>query len=86
MTTGFQLSYGLLYLFATRHLGQDVATETSEYHAFPVVYFFGIYHQKKNIIMAITWVEDTARIANMNVKNPKKNAKFFFGTLRFFQV
>ncbi|XP_031633753.1 uncharacterized protein LOC116347331 [Contarinia nasturtii] len=30
MTTGFQLSYGLLYLFATRHLGEDVATETSK--------------------------------------------------------
>ncbi|KAJ6645744.1 Monocarboxylate transporter 2 [Pseudolycoriella hygida] len=28
LTTGFQLSYGLLLLYAIRHLGQEVATET----------------------------------------------------------
>lgn len=30
LTTGFQLSYGFLLLYAIKHLGQDVAMETSE--------------------------------------------------------
>lgn len=39
LTTGFQLSYGLLYLFATRHLGKDVATETSKYIPLFLIFF-----------------------------------------------
>jgi len=34
LTTGFQLSYGFLLLYAIKHLGQDVAMETSEWKAF----------------------------------------------------
>lgn len=30
LTTGFQLSYGFLLLYAIKHLGEDVAMETSE--------------------------------------------------------
>lgn len=30
LTTGFQLSYGFLLLYTIKHLGQDVAMETSE--------------------------------------------------------
>ncbi|CRL00612.1 CLUMA_CG013872, isoform A, partial [Clunio marinus] len=30
LTTGFQLSYGFLLLYAIKHLGQDVVMETSE--------------------------------------------------------
>jgi hypothetical protein len=30
LTTGFQLSYGFLLIFAIKHLGQEVALETSE--------------------------------------------------------
>lgn len=30
LTTGFQLSYGFLFLYAVKHLGSDVALETSE--------------------------------------------------------
>lgn len=31
LTTGFQLSYGFLFLYAVKHLGSDVALETSEW-------------------------------------------------------
>ncbi|GAB0089113.1 uncharacterized protein DMENIID0001_036020 [Sergentomyia squamirostris] len=31
LSTGFQLSYGLLLLYAIRHLGHEVATETGQY-------------------------------------------------------
>lgn len=30
LTTGFQLSYGFLLIYAIKHLGQEVALETSE--------------------------------------------------------
>lgn len=30
LTTGFQLSYGFLFLYAVKHFGSDVALETSE--------------------------------------------------------
>lgn len=30
LTTGFQLSYGLLLLYAMRHLGEEVAMETGK--------------------------------------------------------
>lgn len=35
LTTGFQLSYGLLLLYAMRHLGQEVATETGMENLLP---------------------------------------------------
>lgn len=33
LTTGFQLSYGLLSFYAIQHLGENVATETGKYFA-----------------------------------------------------
>lgn len=36
LTTGFQLSYGLLLLYAMRHLGQEVATETGTDNLLPL--------------------------------------------------
>lgn len=38
LTTGFQLSYGFLLLYAIKHLGQDVAMETSKLN-FPLKLF-----------------------------------------------
>lgn len=43
LTTGFQLSYGLLLLYAMRHLGQEVAMETGECYLC-VFLFFSLPH------------------------------------------
>lgn len=62
LTTGFQLSYGLLYLFATRHLGQDVIIETGKILFCDIVLFFCFF------VFEVYFKFNTVRVKNEYIK------------------
>lgn len=56
LTTGFQLSYGFLLLYAIKHLGQDVAMETSELK-FQLNYFSHLHGDSATLILKCNYIK-----------------------------
>lgn len=59
LTTGFQLSYGLLYHYAARHLkGQDVAIETSKHFSYLLSAWIQTLHWKPSWFRSVLCMLD----------------------------
>lgn len=52
LTTGFQLSYGLLLLYAMLHLGHEVATETGELFIYDVCLYYCVFVFRVHVLTA----------------------------------